>query len=224
MRSRDPFLADPTQFFMAMHRQILVVATVDGTLLNGDGRFTDDDRTELSDLIPSVALALASRRSLGELVDLQETIQHRGALIAEDGALLAYHDGWMGLKEGKLQVVRRRRLRLVPPVGMDEAASPPISARGSGRERNRGRAVQSLLSLLGRRWRTLPLVVGLGSAASDASLLAACEQRFILRDWHGSVDPALAAVPDATLLERPGLDGWLEMLERLDVVHSVRSS
>ena len=224
MRSRDPFFADPTQFFMAMHRQILVVATVDGTLLNGDGRSTDTDRAELSELIPAVALALASRRSLGELVDLQETIEHRGALIAEDGALLAYHDGWMGLKEGTLQVVRRRRLRLVPTVGMDDAVAPPLPARGGGRERSRGRAVRTLLSILGRRWRTLPLVVGLGSAASDASLLAACEQRFILRDGHGWVDPALSAIPDATVLERTGLDGWLEMLERLDVVQSARSS
>jgi len=216
--SRDPFLADPAQLLMALHRQTLVAATVDGTLLNGAAPFADD-RTELSELIRPVALALASTHTLRELVDLQETIEHRGALIAEDGALLAYHDGWMGLKEGELRLVRRRRLRLIPLATPDDGTAPTVSVRESGR----GRAVHALLSLLRRRWRTLPPVVGLGSAASDASLLAACDRRFILRDEHGTIDPALSAIPGATVLDRPGIEGWIEMLERLDVVHSVRS-
>ena len=134
MCSRDPFLADPAQLLMALHRQTLVVATVDGTLLNGAAPFADD-RAELSELIRPVALALASTHTLRELVDLQETIEHRGALIAEDGALLAYHDGWMGLKEGELHLVRRRRLRLVP-LSPDDGIAPTVSAEESGRDRH----------------------------------------------------------------------------------------
>ena len=274
---------------MAFHRQTLVVSDVDGTLLDDTGHFPGGRRV-FAELIRSVALVLASSRTLAELVELQKSIEHRGALLAENGALLAYHDGWLGLKEGELQLIGGRRLRVLPlGAPVDEVAPlvaecarlarvslrplpeivtaldlpdgehdealrrthsvllevmgslPAVLAfrdalieRGCSMARtgrftvvvrgsDKGIAVHALIALLRRRWRTLPPIVGVGNAESDATLLAACDRRFVVRDEHGVPDPTLSSVPEVVILDRPGIDGWLEMLERLDITHSVRA-
>lgn len=77
-------------------RILLIVADVDGTLLDGAGRLPFTAAT-LHEHLARLAtahgatcfLALASSRTLAELVVLQRALEAPGACIAEDGAVLA---------------------------------------------------------------------------------------------------------------------------------------
>ena len=60
-----------------------------------------------------------------------------------------------------------------------------------------------------------PMVVAVGDAENDTSLLAVAQHRFVIARTDDGHHPALASYPGARMLQRPGVAGWREMIELL---------
>lgn len=268
-----------------MHPAPLIVSDVDGTLMDARGQFPGHPG-HFGEIIRKLDLVLASSRTLAELLHIQQALGHRGALLAENGALVAYDDGWMDLHEGTPMSLHDRTLRVielgapaaqVEPLVREAAEHSGLSFRtlrevledefgapGKHSREEMERALDRTHSVLieprgthatvldfrarlarsdcraavGGRWtvvvqgsdkgdavralrdrvravRAHVRVAGIGNAENDVPLLSACDDRFVVRGDDASADAALAAVPGAVVLDRPGIDGWLEMLDRL---------
>lgn len=60
-----------------------------------------------------------------------------------------------------------------------------------------------------------PLIAAIGNEENDVSLLAEADLRFVIRNPHRGPHPALAALPEAIVLEAEGPGGWMQMLDLL---------
>lgn len=60
-----------------------------------------------------------------------------------------------------------------------------------------------------------PLIAAIGNEENDVSLLAEADLRFVIRNPHRGPHPALAALPEAIVLEAEGPGGWMQMLHLL---------
>lgn len=60
-----------------------------------------------------------------------------------------------------------------------------------------------------------PLIAAIGNEENDVSLLAEADLRFVIRNPRRGPHPALAALPEAIVLEAEGPGGWMQMLDRL---------
>lgn len=80
---------------------------------------------------------------------------------------------------------------------------------------SKGIAVRALLQLIRRRVPFELCAIGVGDAQNDRSLLEAVDLRFIMRRSDGTIEPALAAVADALIAETPGIEGWNDILPRM---------
>lgn len=60
-----------------------------------------------------------------------------------------------------------------------------------------------------------PLIAAIGNEENDISLLAEADLRFVIRNPHRGPHPALAALPEAIVLEAEGPGGWMQMLDLL---------
>lgn len=63
-----------------------------------------------------------------------------------------------------------------------------------------------------------PIIVAIGNEENDVSLLQKADLAFVIRNPGRGPHPALAAIPGAVVLDREGPGGWLEMLNRLQVL------
>ncbi len=115
---------------------VLIVSDVDGTLIDGSGAWPEPPRglrarlDRVSDELGApITLALASSRTLDELLALQRWLGRSGPCLAEDGAVVAIDDDAegharralrsTGVGHAELRVAGRRRLwvtRLGDPV------------------------------------------------------------------------------------------------------------
>jgi predicted mannosyl-3-phosphoglycerate phosphatase (HAD superfamily) len=209
-------------------------------------------------------------------------------MLAENGALIAVDDGWMGIDHGQRVVVEDRALRIIP-LGIPAAALLSLLQQAAGQLEIRfrtqaevllsrrssharaarlamARALERTHSLLielddplgidplsdelarhdvrvssGGHWigvvggsdkgdglRALlaavrvhqpwdPVIIGIGNKRNDVSLLTAADQRFVVRDAFGDVDPLLSSLPGVVVLDLSGVSGWMEMLERMGI-------
>jgi mannosyl-3-phosphoglycerate phosphatase len=60
-----------------------------------------------------------------------------------------------------------------------------------------------------------PVIAAIGNEENDVSLLAEADLRFVIRNPHRGPHPALAALPEAIVLEAEGPGGWMQMLDLL---------
>ncbi|QJR36591.1 HAD hydrolase family protein [Gemmatimonas groenlandica] len=63
-----------------------------------------------------------------------------------------------------------------------------------------------------------PIVVTIGNEENDVSLLEKADLAFVIRNPGRGPHPALTAIPHAVVLDTEGPGGWLEMLNRLQVL------
>ncbi len=63
-----------------------------------------------------------------------------------------------------------------------------------------------------------PIIVAIGNEENDVSLLEKADLAFVIRNPGRGPHPALAAIPGAVVLDTEGPGGWLEMLNRLEVL------
>jgi mannosyl-3-phosphoglycerate phosphatase len=93
-------------------RHALIVSDVDGTLMDPRGHFPAPIGVLQARLGTSI-LVLASSRTVAELAHIQRRLRITGPMIAEDGGVLAWDEGWMDLDDGEPYSVGRRSLRRV---------------------------------------------------------------------------------------------------------------
>lgn len=123
----------------------------------------------------------------------------------------------------------RRNSVLVDPqaVTEDELAEIRTAAEDRGLQLRRGGRWFTLTSAGGkgpalcalRHHFTVdgvsPLIAAIGNEENDVSLLAEADLRFVIRNPHRGPHPALAALPEAIVLEAEGPGGWMQMLDLL---------
>ena len=163
------------------------------------------------DLVRPVAMELGiSFRTQGEYLLERSAATGKARRAASARALERNHSLLIELEEpGQLEMLRTA----LAPLGVRVASGGRWVGMVHGSDK--GQALQLLVALTRHREHARPLVVGIGDAANDAPLLAACDVRFVIRRDSGGPDPQLATVPGAVVLDRPGTAGWLEMLERV---------
>lgn len=118
---------------------IVLFSDVDGTLLDAYGRLAitaaDVDR-----LAPRIELILASSRTLVELGDIQERLQVKGPLIAENGAVVYIPPRWRGATSARRELlvlgdtweeVRRRVERCAEKAGATIAFQRDLLPEGA---------------------------------------------------------------------------------------------
>lgn len=137
---------------------VVIVSDVDGTLLDHDGAWPEPPRAlrrrldlAADEIGAPITLALASSRTVDELLALQRWLGRSGPCLAEDGAVIALDDD----DEGAV----RRAIQGVERVG---GAAPELRVRGRRRLWiiRLGDSVQTIRELL-RAWP--------GSAAADVA-------------------------------------------------------
>jgi predicted mannosyl-3-phosphoglycerate phosphatase (HAD superfamily) len=80
---------------------------------------------------------------------------------------------------------------------------------------SKGIATRALMGIIRQRVRHELCVVGVGDAQNDRSMLEAADLRFVMRRPDGTVERELSKLDDAQIAETPGIEGWNEILPRL---------
>lgn len=82
-------------------------------------------------------------------------------------------------------------------------------------ESSKGAAVRAFLRFMQPRIVDGARLIGVGNAANDRSLLEAVDERYVMRASDGSVDPALKQLAPVHIANRPGVDGWEDVMAHL---------
>ncbi len=219
-----------------------IVSDLDGTLLDETERCPLPVEL-LTEVRATHHVVLASSRTVEEIAMVAAQLGWPAApCVAEDGQIVVDPDGSvvrLGLATATLlsrldgiglgEVVRELQAAL--PVRMASILVPAEAAsrfaRGvpeaglritiGGRWAtitdaawNKGRAATWLLARVGAdSWAAI------GNGANDASLLAAANQRFAIREPEGHHHPQLTTIPGVVLLTHLGPYGWPEMVSLL---------
>jgi predicted mannosyl-3-phosphoglycerate phosphatase (HAD superfamily) len=160
--------------------------------------------------------------------DVGRDVRTFADLTAEE---LAHRSGY-GLEQARRALRRRTTVMLVdvdPGDPRDAAALAQLRAADCGvmyggrwhsvsRGADKGRAVRTWLAVRG----TPGLLVAIGDADNDASLLHVADRAFVVSTPGRRVPPALAAVPGAHIMQHHGASGWQEMLELLSPPENAR--
>ena len=295
------------------HPRLVLISDVDGTLLDANhqlpwppAQLRQHIATLARRIDTTVQLALASSRTLRELVVLQRAIGLPGPCIAEDGAVLAIDDAqspgpgatlphdtalrpWTSAQYGQRIMHRWHQSRTATQLRRDFADLPAVARVDAARQsiatqhalgfetagaRRRALVAREHSLLLvpeqltehehhqlrdtatqrgaqlrrGGRWLTLaategkgdavrllgklsltigvpPMIaVAIGNEENDVSLLREAHLRFVIRNPGRGPHPALAALPQAIVLDTEGPGGWMEMLTRLESLIGPRST
>ncbi len=226
---------------------MLIFSDVDGTLL-GEGGVCDLPADALRDAFERYTVVLASSRDCDELREVQEMIGLRGALVAEDGAVIVDAGGpevlgtprqalLAALHQALPEAEHRALLAAEPEAARQRLGSILIPVQLATPALGERLVEVGLASTPGGHWATItagsskgsaasvlaarmgvPRWVAIGNAQNDATLLDGASRAFVIRNADGH-DPFLAKIPAAVKLTAAGPDGWLEMLALLDRPH-----